>query len=116
MILPEASSSKTKHKIRRNYLIDRATRFRGAGGTSVVAAKLLAVTATSCCHVLGGREPHQTAATCGSWVWPQGSAPISGSWRISASPSQPGMCFFWRSMKRSVHSIMSFFDLTSKIA
>jgi hypothetical protein len=32
VILPEASSSKTKHKIRRNYLIDRATRFRGAGG------------------------------------------------------------------------------------
>jgi len=51
----------------------------------------------------------QSAGLHGSW-------PISASWRISHSPFQPGMCLLCRSMKRVVHSIMSAFVFTLKIA
>ena len=62
------------------------------------------------------RKLRQTAATCVSWVCPQGSSPISGIWRTSHSPSQPGMWVWCNSMKRSVHLSMSAFDFASKIA
>ena len=62
------------------------------------------------------RKLRQTAAACVSWVWPQGSSPISGIWRTSHSPSQPGMCVWCNPMKRSVHLSMCAFDFASKIA
>src|SRR4029077_8370722 len=45
-----------------------------------------------------------------------GNSPGSNIWRTSVSPSQPGQCFLWSSMKATADSIASCLDFSSNCA